>query len=367
MKLVNCPVCGFRCSLETAKCPECNFDIKDYFNNQSERHFSFKKKYLIIPITITIIAISGFLISKTIMSKVSPELDKTPIVSSDSAKTSSTATENTDSSITQEEEVIGVYSGDDHEILVINDNHLAYYYCAEKSYTELECPWYIDNNKIYIEFSRLHCTVSASSSNTSDLILKAEPSNLNWNSEVFTKLDVLPDEYLDRTVTPYDANATQNSDGTMTILFDGISYIIPKEYIDLEDEYDSNKNCSMFVSIDAQNDYVGTLLFYSEPKLVETEANDKALVSSFASNFLDNSTVSEYQGIQVNGLEANIFSVNGNLNKGFSSNEGTNYSGFIVSINNISNNSIDFIMLIENNNRSNSKHEELLELIDTAQ
>ena len=359
MKLVNCPICGCRCSAENFKCPECDFNIKEYFNASSKKSFSFNKKLFILPVIIVLLMVAFLFSALYLLTRYKSTSTNTNSATSDS--TTSSELNNTNSNAN----IVGVYSGDDHEILVINDDNLAYYYCADKSYTELQCPWYIKDDKIYIEFSRLHCTVSASL-NTDELILKAEPMNINWNSEVFTKIYVSPSDYLERQVTPYDINATQNADGTMTLLFDDMSYIIPKEFIDLEDEFDDDTNCSMFINTDAQNDYVGTLVFYCESKSLSANDIDETMAATFTSRFLNGSTAAYYQSIQVNGFDASIFSVSGNLNEDFTLSEGIEFTGFLVAIDNTSNNNVDYIMLVESGNRNKAKGEDLLEIIKSS-
>ncbi len=365
-------MCGCRCSADASKCPECDFNIKYYFNNQHPRHTSFNKKYVAATIAIAAIAILGFIVIKSLLhtapktkealteasSESTADEEQKTVISNEVADTS---TESNDTVA----DVVGVYSGDDHEILVINDDNFAYYYCAEKAYTELQCPWYIQNNKIYIEFSRLHCTVSASINNTDDFILQADPPNINWNAEVFTKLNVSPDDYLSKVITPYDKKATQNADGTMTLLFNGNSYTIPKEFADLESEFDTSDNCSTFVSIDPQNDYISALLFFTEPKLSGFNIDNDDVVPSFIANFFSRSTAKYYKNTTIHNLDADIYSINGILNENFSGYEGSDFTGFLAHIDNASNNSIDYIMLIESGGRNLSKGDKLLEIIDS--
>ena len=360
MKLVNCPVCGCRCSADAIKCPECDFNIKEYFNSPSKKAFSLNKKLFLVPLLFALImAIIIFYVYY-----LTPTL--THLDSKKSASSSENVNpESTETNTVNSDDIVGVYSGDDHEILVINDDNLAYYYCAEKSYTELQCPWYIEDNKICIDFSRIQCTVSASINNTDELIFKAAPDSINWNTEIFTKIDLSPEDYLGRVITPYDINTSQNNDGTMNLMFDGINYTIPKEFIDLEDDFDSYSDCSLFVSIDPQNDYVGALIFYCEPKLTNEDIYNKSNTTAFIENFLDDSTISSYKQTKINGYNANIYSVSGNLNKNFSLTEGSNLTGYSVAIDNTSSQNITYIMLIESKNRVNSKGEKyILEILD---
>ena len=60
---------------------------------------------------------------------------------------------------------------------------------------------------VYIELSRLHCTVT-SKIDEKELLFKSDSAN--WNTELFTRLDVEPEQYLTKTLSTYDPKATLN-------------------------------------------------------------------------------------------------------------------------------------------------------------
>lgn len=35
IRLVNCPICGARTSADKISCPECDFEIQNYFNSET--------------------------------------------------------------------------------------------------------------------------------------------------------------------------------------------------------------------------------------------------------------------------------------------------------------------------------------------
>jgi hypothetical protein len=366
MKLVNCPVCGARCAADTEKCPECGFEIKKYFEKGTVTNN--KKKLPISLITCACVALLAIILISNAITRNRQELAK-HAENAEPLEEIFPATEKTQedaaSQITSatDIEVSGVYSGDDHEILVINSDGLAYYYCSEIAFTELECPWYIKDDKVYIEFSRLHCTVT-SKIDDKELLFKSDSAN--WNTELFTRLDVEPEQYLTKALSTYDPNATLNSDGTLTYQLDGICYTLPKSFIDFDDEADTQDDWSAFVDEDVQSDYVSSVLFYRSLGSLPKESNVKDNAKDFASRFLNEASVISCTATTVAGYPGYLCEVTGYLNKGFSALQNYKVSGYIAIFNNENTHRNNYVMFVQNANRSIDNSDVLGNILKSA-
>ncbi len=351
MKLINCPVCGTRCSADIEKCPECGFEIKEYFSEKKQ--IQPKKRNLVAIIMgiilLTIVAI--FAISITAQKKINSLKHNEHTESLDELFPSSNSTEKTSSTITTDSsgiDVSGVYSGDDHEILVLNSDGLAYYYCVSIEFTELQCPWYLKDGNVYIDFSRLHCTVEAKA-DEKELLFKSDSAN--WNTELFTRLDVSPEQYLTKKLATHDKNATLNYDGTLTYELDGITYTLPKSFIDLEDDFDTMEDTSAFIDQDVQRSYLSSVVFQKMPGKALDAASAKEVISTFVSGFYTDISVSDCTATEVAGHSGFICEIGGYLNKGFSSLENYEITGFVVIFFNDKTSNDNFIMMVQSSNR----------------
>lgn len=373
MKLVNCPICGKRCSAESNICPNCGFEIQNYFKDRANSHKKIsrkaKKLFSFLGIVLIILLLSVFIIATIMKGNFTlPSEDnfesKDIIEESDiPASEESTLVNATDAENNIEEKFSGVYSGDDHEILVLDNNGLAYYYCTSIEYTELQCPWYIKEDFIYIDFSRLHCTVFAEV-NDKELLFKSDSAN--WNAELFTKLDVSIDDYLTRGLSTYDSSATLNIDGTITYSLDNISYTLPKSFLDLKDEYDNIDYCSMFVEIDHQTNYLATALFYSEDGEPLSEDSASNTISRFASRFIDDATLGTCTPTIIANQQAYICEVSGYLNEGFSALRDYAFSGYIAVLYNEITGNTNYILLMQSSSRSIDNSENFIEILSNA-
>ena len=386
MKLVNCPVCGSRCSADIEKCPECGFEIKQYFEQKSDSKNNKKAPVLLIGCAFLAILVA-FLVINIIFRNISElanhaenaePLDEifseTNMVQEDistsevsTAKVppseASTSEVSTAEASTSDIDVSGVYSGDDHEILVLSPDGLAYYYCTEIAFTELECPWYIKDDKVYIEFARLHCIVTANV-DKKELLFKSDSAN--WNTELFSRLDVEPEQYLTKALSTHDTNATLNSDGTLTYTLDGISYTLPKTFIDFEDTSDNQSDWSAFIDEDVQSNFVSTVLFYKSfgalPK--ESSVNDNA--TDFASRFLTEASTTSYKATTVAGHPGYLCEITGYLNQGFTDLQNYKVSGYIAIFNNESTHNNNYVMLVQYSDRSTDNSTVFGEILKSA-
>ncbi len=353
MRLINCPICGARCSADTDKCPECGFEIKKYFATTKQDAHRRKHPALIIVSIIAALLLLAFIF-------VIVDHNKTPVTNpstdsesledlfpseSDPEATSTVTPSNNSSSI----DVSGVYSGDDHEILVLNSDGFAYYYCVSPEFTELQCPWYVDDENVYIDFSRLHCTVSAKT-NERELLFKSD--SINWNTELFTRLNVEPEQYLSKALSTSDPNATLNYDGTLEYQLDGISYTLPKSFIDFEDSFDSMPDSSAFIDYDVQSDYSSAVLFHCTSGKPLDESSAQKNASSFATGFFDELSIDGCTATNVAGYDGYLVNVSGYLNKGFSRLQNYKVSGFVIVFYNSQTRNNNYIMMVQSTNRS---------------
>ncbi len=351
MKLVNCPICGTRCSADTEKCPECGFEIKQYFEREI---ISTKRKKQ--PRIKAVCAVGAILIIVFMLFSLLTRNTKNPDSVNITKETDKTVSDSTsvkeqayEPSSSSDIDVSGVYSGDDHEILVLNSDGLAYYYCITIQYTELECPWYIKDDSVYIELSRLHCTIFAKV-DEKELIFKSDSSN--WNTELFARLDVEPEQYLTKKPSTNDPKATLNQDGTISYSLDGINYTLPKMFMDFKDEFDNMEDSSSFIDQDAQSDYLASAVFHKSSGKELNSTLAKALAENYVSGFYKNTTVSESTEITVAGHRGFKFIITGFLNKGFNPLEGYEIDGVIIILYNKSSGNNDYIMMTQTSNRS---------------
>ncbi|OON87002.1 hypothetical protein BXO88_05535 [Oribacterium sp. C9] len=361
MRLVNCPICGTRCSADLEKCPECGFEIGQYFANKAIDNHTKKPPILIIcAVFIMIMVFVAFSFFKTKSESLIPEafvetsIDNTPTDTySATRETTTVSTSVEETTITSNEDnidICGVYAGDDHEILVLNSDGLAYYYCITIQYTELACPWYIKDDNIYIELSRLHCTIF-SKVDEKELIFKSDSTN--WNTELFTRLNVEPEQYLTKIPKTNDPMATMNMDGTINYTLDNITYILPKTFMDVKDEFDSMNDTSSFIDQDTQSDYIASITFYKT--IGSKEMDDtfaKNLAETFASGFYKNITISDCSKLKIAGQHGFRFKINGFLNKGFNVFEGHEIDGFIIIFYNRLTGNNNYIMMVQTSNRA---------------
>lgn len=369
MKIINCPVCGNRISSDSISCPECDFEIFQYMNPKvTKRKHNFGLYCLAFFITLILIfIIIGFKSQLTSMQKQEASSDdipencngtSTPIILEDEDLSSDFQLSNESNSVS------GVYSGDDHEILAICDNGLAYYYCATPEFVELACPWNFNGSQLNIELSKLHCVITANISDNdfSELIFKS--NSVNWNTEVFSRLNLDPYDYIKRNVESNDPLVQVNSNGSFSFSIEDINFTVPKQYRDLEDDFDDMKNCFVFVDTDAQTDYTSSIMFYSEKKLFPDLSFDKHsydTLYNFCSRFIDDVEIGEVSTTDIAEKVSYRSTIHGFLNSGFSGLSGYQIDGNIICI--PKENSCLYILMIQSSDRqlnSNDLYDEIL-------
>ena len=366
MRLINCPVCGTRCSADAEKCPECGFEIKNYFEDKMPNTSNPRNPVLFVA---GIMALALLIFAVITIANQDRTTISNPSTDTESLEELFPSESNQESSVTPNiktsyiEDVSGVYSGDDHEILVLNSDGLAYYYCVSTEFTELQCPWYVKDDNIYIEFSRLHCTVVAKT-DKNELLFKSD--SINWNTELFTRLDVEPEQYLSKALSTSDPNATLNYDGTLTYQLDGIAYTLPKSFVDFEDDFDSMQDSSAFIDYDVQSDYSSAVLFHRASGKPLDENSAQKNVSSFASGFFDQLSTDGCTATNVAGYDGYLVNVSGYFNKGFSRLQNYEVSGFVIIFYNGHTHNNDYIMMVQSSNRSIDNTTKFGEILKSA-
>ena len=269
---------------------------------------------------------------------------------------------------------IGTYEGNDHEKLVIASNGLAYYYCYDVEFTELECPWTLENDKIIITLSVMHCDISAQvKDDYSELIFKTK--SLNWNTEVFTKISSDADSYiLDPPPSP-NKNVTLLSTGEKMYELEGIRFTVPKQFKSSGDD----DVYSIILGINSRNNsvtrtdtpmialtdvdvgetdpseaFVASIASYSIYGKYDDIKNDpKASALSNMSHFFDNVQVTYTEELQIAGRDSILVNVSGMLNSGYADLFNDIYTGYIIFI---PTNSSDRILILQMTQRVGTKN-----------
>lgn len=241
----------------------------------------------------------------------------------------------------------GVYQGNDDELLVIADNGLAYYYCDDLSFTELECPWARTEDTLSISFSKTHCTATANISNGCDeLILKS--ASKNWNSEVFENLHLNPTEYIISPPSKSECIEVQ-TDGTMCFSIDNILISVPRQYVDFGNDASAASKMYTFVDQNHDEGYFSALLF-CEKTNISTDNPDsdyKSIAERFTGSFMDNLQIGYSEPVTIAGRQAYSVTVSGLLNEGFGGITGTIYSGKTVIIPKADNKGMVFFFMVQ--------------------
>lgn len=386
MHIINCPICGKRISSDIKKCPYCGFEIADYLKKQSEtadrnnrqpeaagrkrRHitliagilFSFCAAGIIVISVISYISDhqkSGTLNTSLSVSaavnndrpdpdsgtsynnSINQENDTAlpddnfgSLAESDISTEPSSISDASKSSSSDINNLIGVYSGDEHAMLILYYDGRAYYYSNAPAYTDINCTWNVSGNTVNVYLEKLHCTISADVSTMPKLIFESDSSN--WVSEEYEKLDVDPESYIKREVVTNDPAASVLPDGRLRYCMSGLSFILPKYFCDLDDELDKNEGSSVFIDVDVPTDFTGSVLFNDDlstyyADLTASGAGD--IFSSFASRFVNNPQFSDPELSTVAGFPAYIARLkDATFNKGFFSFTGYHTNGYIAII-----------------------------------
>ncbi|MBR4344626.1 MAG: serine/threonine protein kinase [Lachnospiraceae bacterium] len=246
---------------------------------------------------------------------------------------------------------VGTYEGNDKEKLVISANGLAYYYCVDVEFTEVECPWTYKDNKLTITLSLMHCDITADiKSDFSELTLKTD--SYNWNTEVFTKVSADAESFI--LDPPPSANEMISvlSSGEKVFELEGIRFTVPKHFRMVPDEsynsYLGLNSRGRFGSVSTK--YIillDTDVGYNDPydafeaniisypisiNFESIKSDPKSAASQYMSSFLDNLQVTYTEEPVVGGRNSVLVTVSGTLNSGFGELYSNIYTGYVVFI-----------------------------------
>lgn len=382
MHLMNCPVCGKRIPFNSPQCPECGLDLTEYIQDTPDKKPRNIKRIIsiiaLVMITLVLVDVGINLWTNSGHTVELPSVDAdshsdistpgpagapmptdTPTVTS---SLTSTSTPTPTSPTATPEPVdytdpVGVYRGNDGNVLVLNNDGLAYYYCSDIGFIELELPWEYKDGRLDIYFSKLHCDAYASieKDDFSEILLRAD--SRNWNAELFNRINVKPEDYIGRAVESYDPAVTVNSDGTMSYTLDGITFTIPKQFRNPPNVAELGPNATSFVDNDVDTDFISTLLFYQDRAPAE---------ENFPSRFLENVEMGTQTETNVAGRSAKKYSVKGSFNTGFPTLSGIRQSGSFTIISNPNGNNVIYVLMLQTENRFFDNTDDFNKIMDSA-
>lgn len=239
---------------------------------------------------------------------------------------------------------VGAYVGNDDEILVIDKSGLAYYYCYSVEYTELECPWEVNDGVFSIYFSKMHCTATADiSKGCNELILKSE--SRSWNSEVFDKISDSVEGYIKQPPSASE-NVTVSANGTMFFQVNGMYFTVPKQFIDLSS---AMPGIYAFADVVSDENYCAGLLFAYMDFIDNTTLPDRysSHAEKFAGSFMTNVQTGYPHIVTINDIVSYCVNVSGLLNEDFDKLENDIYSGQIYIIPSGNDKGAIYVMMIQ--------------------
>lgn len=189
---------------------------------------------------------------------------------------------------------IGTYEGENGDYLVFNADGTADYYCGE--YTELHLPFAQDEGTISFYLPKLHCTIQVRTEGgqlPEELLLTS--THPAWEEETFRRCEFLSPLIIRRDKKTYDEKATLQDDGSLLYELGGLQFVLPRQYIDNEDDGDSNDSYSEFFSADVGTGAYAFLLFSKWENAGEAESQEdlRELAEQIAGRFYDELTVEE--------------------------------------------------------------------------
>ena len=245
---------------------------------------------------------------------------------------------------------VGAYAGNGGEKLVIADNGLAYYYCSDKTFSEVECPWNIEDGILTIQLSKLHCEISddVGSNDFSSIRLKSDSQN--WDDETFEKISSDAEKYI---ISPPPAASSYirvMEDGTLTFDIGSFSIYVPKQFRDLGSIANISSDKYVLIDADADTDFAASVVAETQTKPDSSfpEVSDAAgKAKLFASSFLDNLNTGNVKQISAAGEDAFEIGITGDLNAGFSGLTGKTCTGKVIILNDSGSNGSVCLLMIQ--------------------
>ncbi len=234
--------------------------------------------------------------------------------------------------------IVGAYSGNDGEILVLTSEGYANYYCYNVEFAEFECPYFISDDKktVTISLAKCHCDITADIDvNRPELIFKS--TSANWNSEVFEKISDNAELYI---IDPPSKNKhiTVSHSGEASFTMNGLSFTVPKQFIYqvtysgslLADTLPINSpNAFFFTDVNADNKFSAFVLAVGITTEVTNIYTKEGLTELIAEGITKNYVVESSVTNLTAGRNSTTTYIRGNVNEFFSAPTTMEYKGSI--------------------------------------
>lgn len=328
MQLINCPQCGKRLPQNTAICPDCGYEFPQSHGKHTKKA---KRAMLLISCGVSLLFVIFCLLIAFCLPSASRGSNQTADSTiPDSSETLPEALPEAPEYTEADYPFLGIYRGNTSDYLTLDADGTASYYCTE--YTDLNCPWNFENGEVSLYLPKLHCTIHAGvSEDSADLYFTAD--NLSWNDENFTRTDSLPTRIRRDAFTSYDTSVSVQKDGTRLIRMGNFIFPLPSQYIDFQDQEDTEELLSTFVSVDVQNDYYSILAFCQNPGFSSSlqKSSFPSLANSTLSGWYDDLILGDCSETAVAGQTAYCCNFTGKSNEYFSRLNGEAMEGTIIS------------------------------------
>lgn len=231
------------------------------------------------------------------------------------------------------EQIVGVYHGNASDMLVIDANGYATYYCASQAYSEPMCPWTYQDGRLEIYMSKFHTMMWAKINEDEELEqIVLQGDTISWDDEVFRKLSADPEDLADRAILAEDSKVTVNADGTMSATFDGMRFTVPKWYVNHDSKLD---HAVMFVDQDMDEVAMADLLILCDDNTYSSYMNVDRFgeyAAWFMERFLDDCVIGETAEMNIGKHTAYSCTFSGHFNSGFGGVSGYSIGGKLVTI-----------------------------------
>ena len=230
---------------------------------------------------------------------------------------------------------------------------------------EIACPWKYENNTIYIELAKMHCTIEENVSDLTNLLFKSVDCPKNWNPELFTKIDAMPETILSRNIPTYDKNLSVNKDGSFNLTIDDLHFTVPKHYLDYKDAIDSKADMVVFGDGDVTKNFSASLLFQkSNDAEIMRDLDNK--ISTIIESFITDTNIEYVNAENYANHDFYIYSFSGVANDSFSSVNGYNTTGMIAVVPNKDGKSAVIIIMMQNINDYYDYSHEFLDILKSC-
>ena len=227
---------------------------------------------------------------------------------------------------------------------------LAYYYCYSVEFTELQCPWTLQDNTLTITLSVMHCDITADTSNGYDeLIFRSD--SLNWNTEVFERTDLKVEDCIQDPPPIIENFVFFMENGQKQVVIDNILFTIPKYYRPLMDNFPTTISFmdDDIHSYTAEGSFVSTISFVLMSNLVwDAFAKDPLETTRvYMSSFMSTIQMGSSESVSIAGRDSFMVSFSGLYNEGYSKFANYINEGYLLIIPKKDGNGILFIQLIQ--------------------